>query len=91
MQLGAALAVEVQGDVEEGRRSPEASRVATLLDWTVRDDWRNAPEVLWFRTEADLMAWAVFLRRALPAALGWLSRAHLDRSHLALRLWFDEL
>jgi len=29
----------------------EAARVATLLDWPVRSDWRAAPEAMWFRSK----------------------------------------
>lgn len=77
----------VQGWKADG---PEALRVATLLGWTVRTDWRNAPEVLWFRHEQDLAAWADFLRRALPLAIQWLERARVDGSQPALRLFIDE-
>lgn len=78
----------LHNEIVEGWRSlgPEASRVAMLLGWTVRTDWRNAPEVLWFRTEADLVRWGELPAVALPVALARLETATLDRSQLSASL-----
>ena len=65
----------------------EAARVATLLDWPVRSDWRAAPEAMWFRSKADVEIWGRFTREALPAATARLQAAALDRAQLAARLF----
>jgi hypothetical protein len=78
----------VHNEIVDGWRKEggDVARVASLLSWPVGDDWQNAPEVLWFRNESDLRAWATFAVAALPTALARLDRAVLDRSRPAL--WF---
>ncbi len=67
----------------------DAERVATLLSWSELDLWRNAPEVLWFRSSGDLETWAVFADLAIPRAVARLETARLDASGLSLALFFD--
>jgi hypothetical protein len=78
--------------IVEGWRSlgPEADRVATLLGMNVRGEWRNAPDVLWFRDREDLTRWGRLLDEQLPSVLSKLERAQLDRSRPALGLRLAE-
>lgn len=68
----------------------DAARVATLLSWNVRDDWRNAPDRMWFRTLGDLERWAAWLDEVLPSALERLRGAWLDGSRPAVLTRFAD-
>lgn len=70
-------------DVPPG--APDGDRVAMLLDWTVRDDWRNAPEVFWFSKAEHIDRWVEFLSRALPPAISRVERSHIDFTQKPVR------
>ena len=86
------LMCETHNSIVESWRDcgPETARVSMLLGWVVREEWRNSPEVLWFRDEADLRRWAEFMESALPVALASVSRARQDWSHVPPRLYLDD-
>lgn len=68
----------------------QAARAATLLSWNVREDWRNAPDRLWFRGRGDLARFEGWLDEVLPLVLTRLRSAWLDRSRPAvLTRWGD--